>query len=57
MIRRQSEYGLGLLDRRRVELDRDPFIVAADHDEFEQVLGAEVALLMRHVGREVDEIS
>src|SRR5262249_25526329 len=40
-----------------VELDRDAFVVAADHQELHDLTGVEVSFLMRHVWGEVNAIA
>jgi hypothetical protein len=46
-----------LLDGRHVETDRDLLVVAADHGELDAVALVGVELLVRHEGREVDEVA
>jgi hypothetical protein len=48
---------LGLLDRLDVEVHRDRLAVAAAEHALERLVGAGVDLLVRHVGRDVDEVA
>ena len=49
--------GLGLLDRLDVEIDGNRLAIAAHQHTFEHVVGAGIDLLMRHIGRDIDEIA
>src|SRR4051812_25142471 len=51
------QHGLGLLDRLDVEVDRDRLAVAAHQHAFQHLVRAGVDLLMRHVGRDENEIA
>src|SRR6266851_2908599 len=52
-----SKYRFRLLDGHNIEVDHNPFVVAADHHEFECLAGVEVQLLMWYIQCEVDEIN
>jgi hypothetical protein len=51
------KHRFGLRDGRRLEGDGDFLVVAADHYEFHGVAVAEIALLVRDVGGEIDEVA
>src|SRR5216683_3255683 len=55
-IRRRSKYRFRLFDGHNVEVDHNPFVVAAYHHEIKCLAGVKVQLLMRYIRREVDEI-
>src|SRR5271170_890000 len=57
MYRIDPQYGLGLLDRLDVEIDRYRLAVAAHQHAFQNLVRAGVDLLMRHVRRDKDEIA
>jgi len=52
-----SKYEFWWFDRRNIEVNRDPFVVAARDQEIECLQVVRVELLMRHVRREVDKIT
>jgi hypothetical protein len=49
-------YTLGILDRGNVKTDRNSFVVTANDHEIERFTG-DIQFLMRHIRREVDEIT
>src|SRR3984957_6198444 len=51
------QHRLRLLHRLDVEIDRDRLAVAAHQHAFQDLVAAGVDLLMRHVGRNEDEIA
>src|SRR5215831_10146974 len=51
------QHRLRLLDRLDVEVDRDRLAVAANQNAFQHLIAAGIDLLMRHVGRDEDEIA
>ena len=51
------QHGLRLLHRRDVEIDGDGLAVAAHQHAFQHLVGAGIDLLMRHIGRDEDEIA
>jgi hypothetical protein len=49
--------GHRLFDRQCVDFRNNPFAVAADNDEVEEVASAKIPLLVRHVRGEIDKVS
>src|SRR6202050_739245 len=49
--------GLGLLHRFNVEVDNNCFLVATDNHALQRVLRQSIYFLMRHVGRDINEVS
>ena len=48
---------LGLLHRLNIKIDRDSFAIAAHQDAFQDLISTGVDFLMRHVGRNKNEIA
>src|SRR6202046_565057 len=49
--------GLGLLHRVNVEVDNNCCLVATDNNALQRVLRQSIYFLMRHVGRNINEVS
>src|SRR5260221_4377062 len=52
-----SRYRFRVLDRHYIEVDHYLFVVAAHHEKFDCLIGAEVTLLMRHIRQKITEFT
>ena len=48
---------LRCFDRLDIEIDHHRLTIAADEHAFERLLAAGIDLLVRHIGRDVDEVA
>src|ERR1700693_6539833 len=56
-MERNRAAGAGWLGALEVKIHHDRILTAAYHDRFARLVGESVDLLMRHVGRNVDEVA